>query len=393
MAQQNIPLAYRLRPKSLNEFVGQEHLVGKNSLLRQMIQTDQLFSLIFWGPPGSGKTTLAHIIAEKTHSYFIKYSAVVAKKSDVLRVVKEARERLKSYRQKTILFIDEVHRFNKAQQDAFLPYVEDGTIILIGATTENPSFRIINPLLSRCKVLTLNPLKPEEISTIIGRGIKALKIKIDPKARHFLIQYSFGDARNALNTLEIAAKMKKSQIKKLTVTELKEALQRANLLYDQSEEEHYNTISAYIKSLRAANPDAALYYLARMVEGGEDPLFIARRCIVFASEDVGMANPYALMVAVATFQACERLGYPECQINLAHCTVFLSLQKKNRNAYNAYFKALKDVKQFGNLPIPLHLRNAPTKLMQDLGYGQDYEPYPDKDKNLLPEKLKGRKYF
>lgn len=392
MNEQNVPLAHRVRPKILKEFVGQEHLVGKNSLLRKMIEADQVFSIIFWGPPGSGKTTLARIIAEKTNCHFIAYSAVVAKKSDVLRVVKEAKERLKGYKRRTILFIDEVHRFNKAQQDAFLPYVEKGTIILIGATTENPSFRIINALLSRCKVLVLNPLAPEEISFIIDRGIDELKIKIDQKARHFLIQYSFGDARNALNTLEIASQLK-PRAKKLSLDDIKEALQRANLLYDQSEEEHYNTISAYIKSMRAGNPDAALYYLARMIEGGEDPLFIARRCVIFASEDVSMANPYALMVAVATFQACERIGLPECQINLAHCTAFLATQKKSRRSYEAYFKALGDVKAFGSLPIPLHLRNAPTKLMKNLGYGKGYQMYPNKDKSLLPRKLKGRRYY
>lgn len=393
MNNQNIPLAHQVRPKDLSEFVGQKHLVGKNSLLRQMIQADQVFSIIFWGPPGSGKTTLARIIAEKTNCHFIEYSAVVAKKADVLRVVKEAKERLKSYQQRTILFIDEVHRFNKAQQDAFLPYLEDGTLILIGATTENPSFRIINPLLSRCKVLVLNPLSSQEIGEIIERGLKALNLKLETKAKSFLIQYSFGDARNALNTLEIASKLKKRKAKTLAVEDLKSALQRANLLYDQSEEEHYNTISAYIKSMRAGNPDAALYYLGRMIEGGEDPLFIARRGVIFASEDIGMANPYALMVAVATFQACERIGLPECQINLAHCTVFLATQKKNRQAYNAYFQALADVKKFGSLPIPLALRNAPTKLMKDLGYGKNYEMYPDKNQSLLPDKLKGKKYY
>ena len=383
------PLADRLRPETLAEFVGQEHLVGKNGILRKLIESDQLVSLIFWGPPGSGKTTLAKIIANTTDSCFYHFSAVTTTLEDVRRVVAEAKERLKAYRQRTILFIDEIHRFNKAQQDTFLPHVENGTIILIGATTENPSFEVIGPLLSRCRVLVLKPLNFEQLSKIIERGIKLLNIKIKNDALEFLIQSSNGDARNALNVLEIATKLTKNKV--LTLAEIEAALQKQSLLYDRAGEEHYNTISAFIKSMRASNVDAALYYLARMVEAGEDPLFIARRMVVFASEDVGMAQPTALVVANDVFRACETIGYPECQENLAHGVVYLSLAKKDRRAYEAYMRVLEDVKKYGNLPIPLQIRNAPTKLMKELGYGKGYQPYTKE--SLLPEKLKGKKYY
>lgn len=393
------PLADRLRPETLAEFVGQEHLVGKNGILRKLIESDQLVSLIFWGPPGSGKTTLAKIIANTTNSHFVHFSAVAATLKDVRKVVKEAKERLEIGEQltirenqrnkRTILFIDEIHRFNKAQQDSFLPHVENGTIILIGATTENPSFEVIGPLLSRCRVLVLNPLNFEQLSKIIERAIKLLDIKLNTDALEFLIQSSNGDARNALNVLEIAAGLTKNKV--LTLAEIETALQKQSLFYDRAGEEHYNTISAFIKSMRASNVDAALYYLARMVGAGEDPLFIARRMVVFASEDIGMAQPTALVVANDVFRACETIGYPECQENLAHGVVYLSLAKKDRRAYEAYFRALEDVKKHGNLPIPLQIRNAPTKLMKELGYGKGYEKYTKE--SLLPEKLKGRKYY
>jgi len=406
---QNVkPLADRIRPKTLEEFVGQEHLVGKGRVLRQMIESDQLFSLIFWGPPGCGKTTLARLIARQTHSHFIEYSAVSTKLSDIRRVVKEARERLGVGRQtvigeggknqRTILFVDEIHRFNKAQQDAFLPYVEEGTIILIGATTENPSFEVIAPLLSRCRVLVLKQLDDGELNQIIDRGLKELGVKISDKARRFLIKSANGDARQALNILEIANSLyyisnKKKNNKRITLHYIEEALQHRSLLYDRAGEEHYNTISAFIKSMRASDPDAALYYLARMISAGEDPLFIARRMVIFASEDIGLAQPTALVVANAVFRACETIGYPECQENLAHGVVYLALAKKDRSAYDAYFKALADVKKYGNLPIPLSIRNAPTKLMKDLGYGKGYKMYPKKEESLLPKKLQGKKYL
>ena len=399
MQDSHKPLADRIRPQSLKEFVGQEHLVGNEGILRKLIQSDQLTSLIFWGPPGVGKTTLAEIIANQTKSYFVSRSAVTTTLADVRKAVEEARERLKAYNQRTIFFLDEIHRFNKAQQDAFLPHVENGTIILIGATTENPSFEVIGPLLSRSRVLVLYPLGKNEISQIIKRGLKELELEIEKDAEEFLIEASGGDARIALNVLEIASNLfstppyptSRHTSHLLLLTHIETAFQKKALIYDKAGEEHYNTISAFIKSMRASNVDAALYYLARMVEAGEDPLFIARRMVVFASEDIGVGQPTALVVANAVFQACHTIGYPECQINLAHGVAYLASAKKDRSAYEAYFRALEDVKRFGNLPIPMNLRNAPTKLMKDLGYGKNYEAYIDKD--LLPEKLKGKKYY
>ncbi len=405
MVNANAPLAERLRPQTLKEFVGQEHLVGQDGLLRQLIENDELTSLIFWGPPGSGKTTLAQIIANQTNSHFAYFSAAATSLEDVRKVVKEAKERLEkgeqlklektktlTQPQRTIVFIDEIHRFNKAQQDAFLPHVEDGTITLIGATTENPSFEVIGPLLSRSRVLVLYPLGQKEIREIIRRGLGALELGIDKEAEKFLIEASCGDARVVLNALEVAGKILGKE-KTINLPTLEKAFQKKALLYDRAGEEHYNTISAFIKSMRASNVDAALYYLARMVEAGEDPLFIARRMVIFASEDIGMAQPTALVVANEIFRACDTIGYPECQINLAHGTVYLASAKKDRSAYSAYFRALADVQRLGHLPIPLNLRNAPTKLMKDLGYGHGYESYPDKSKNLLPDKLKGKHYY
>jgi len=380
--ESSLPLADQLRPQKLSEFVGQEHLVGRDGVIRKLIEKDQLVSMIFWGPPGSGKTTLASIIANVTKSYFVHTSAVTTTLEDVRKVVKEAKERLQAYRQRTIFFLDEIHRFNKAQQDAFLPHVENGTIILIGATTENPSFEVIGPLLSRTRVFVLNQLNEKELRKIIERAIKYLKLKIKDGDIDFLIQVSNGDARTALNILELAK-----------ILPVQEAAQKEYLLYDKKGDEHYNTISAFIKSMRASDADAALYYLAKMVEAGEDPLFIARRMVIFASEDVGMAQPTALVVANEVFRACETIGYPECAINLAHGVVYLSRAPKNRSAYNGLRAAQEDVKKFGNLPIPLNLRNPVTKLMKDLDYGKDYEKYPNKNKNLLPEKLKGKKYY
>jgi len=391
MLENKTPLANRLRPQKFTDFVGQSHLVSKDGLIIKMIQMDKIVSMIFWGPPGSGKTTLARLIAKNTNSHFFHYSAVTAGLKDIRAVVKEAKERLEAYKQKSILFLDEIHRFNKAQQDAFLPYVENGTITLIGATTENPSFEVIGPLLSRCRVFVLEQLSEKEINKIIKRGLKEIKKEIDDKALDFLLQVSNGDARTTLNILELASFLAKS--KKIKIDDIKQATQKESLLYDKKGEEHYNTISAFIKSMRASNPNAALYYLARMVEAGEDPKFIARRMVIFASEDIGMAQPTALVVANEVFKACETIGYPECQINLAHGAVYLSKALKDRSAYNAYFGALEDVRKHGNLPIPLNLRNAPTKLMKKLNYGKDYQMYPNKDKSLLPEKLGNKKYY
>lgn len=382
------PLADRIRPKNLKQFVGQKHLVGKSGVIRKLIESDQIPSMIFWGPPGSGKTTLAYIIAQITKSHFIHSSAVTATLEDVRKIVKEAQERLTLYGQRTIFFLDEIHRFNKAQQDALLPHVEKGTIILIGATTENPSFEVIGPLLSRSRVFVLERLEDEDLENVIKRGLRKLNKDLSKKALTFLTKTSNGDARIALNAVEIASNLSR---KKISLRTIAEVMQKKSLLYDKAGEEHYNTISSYIKSMRASNVDAALYYLARMIEAGEDPLFIARRMVVFASEDV--ASPTALVVANAVFRACETVGYPECQENLAAGTVYLAQAPKDRRAYDAYMEALKDVKQFGNLPIPLNLRNAPTKLMKKLGYGSGYEMYPDETESLLPDKLKARKYY
>lgn len=385
------PLADSIRPQTLKNFVGQEHLVGKEGIIRKLIESDQLPSMIFWGPPGSGKTTLAQIIANVTKSYFSSNSAVTTTLKDVRKIVQEAEERQKAYQQRTIFFLDEIHRFNKAQQDAFLPHVEKGTIILIGATTENPSFEVIGPLLSRSRVFVLNQLEEKELKTIAKRGLKELKAKIEPQTLDFAIQAANGDARIILNALEIATSLIKTN-QKITLQLIKDVFQKQSLLYDQKGDEHYNTISAFIKSMRASDPDAALYYLAKMVEVGEDPLFIARRMVVFASEDIGMAQPTALVVANEVFQACNTIGYPECAINLAHGAVYLAKAPKDRSAYNGLRAAQEDVKQHGNLPIPMEILNAPTKLMNELGYGQGYEPYP-KNKSLLPKKLKGKKYY
>lgn len=385
----NIPLAEMLRPKEFADFVGQTHLVGSQGILTKLVARDTLPSLILWGPPGCGKTTLAHLVAHKINAHFVSVSAVTAKLDDIRKIVAEATQRLTYYKQRTILFIDEIHRFNKAQQDAFLPLVERGTIILIGATTENPSFEVIGPLLSRCRVLVLRQLNSEELAQIAESGLKFLRKKIDKKGLAFLLEAANGDSRILLTTLEIAASISPKPTLKLK--DIEEAFQKKQLQYDTSGDEHYNTISAFIKSMRASQPDAALYYLARMVEAGEDPLFIARRMVIFASEDIGVIQPTALVVANEVFKSCEVIGYPECAINLAHGVVYLSLAKKDRSAYDGLRAAQEDVKRFGNLPIPMHIRNAPTKLMKELGYGKGYQKYTQK--SYLPEKLRTRKYF
>lgn len=397
-----IPLADRLRPNSLKGYIGQEHLLASDKLLYKAIEQNQLFSMIFWGPPGVGKTTLARIIANEVEADFLEFSAVTTGIAELKKIFEElTNPQIKLGQKQTIIFIDEIHRFNKAQQDAFLPYVEKGTFILIGATTENPSFEVIGPLLSRTKVLVLNPLTEEELKEMVKlalkdkkNGLGELKASIKKDALDLLIELSGGDGRVLLNTLELSANLsteRGSQKAVITKEDIKEAFQKKALIYDKGAEEHYNTISAFIKSMRASNVDAALYYLARMIEAGEDPLFIARRMVIFASEDIGMAVPTALVVANEVFRACETIGLPECQINLAHGVTYLALAKKDRSSYQAYFQALDDVRRFGNLPIPMEIRNAPTKLMKELNYGKGYEMYTDKD--LLPEKLKGKKYF
>jgi putative ATPase len=383
------PLADILRPKTLDDVVGQQHLVGPTGIIRKFLTSGFLPSMVLWGPPGCGKTTLAELLATLTDSFFESHSAVTSSLAEVRRVVKEADERKAATGKRTILFLDEIHRFNKAQQDALLPHVEHGTITFVGATTENPSFEVISPLLSRCRVLVLQPLSHDELVDITKRGLAYLKKSIDAKGQEFLLEVANGDARALLTVLEIAASLTKK--KEITAAEVEQAAQKKMLQYDQVGEEHYNTISAFIKSMRSSDVDAALYYLARMVAAGEDPLFIARRMVVFASEDIGMAQPTALVVANAVFDACNKIGYPECQENLAHGVVYLSLAKKDRGAYDAYFRALDDVKKLGNLPIPLLIRNAPTTLMKDLGYGKGYHSYIDQ--SLLPDKIKGRVYY
>ena len=372
------PLAFKIRPKSLKEFVGQEHLVGKGKPLNIAIKQRHLFSFVFWGPPGTGKTTLAKIYANSLKAKLYELSAVSAGKGDIRKIINED-----SGGYPRVLFLDEIHRFNKSQQDFLLPYVERGDITLIGATTENPSFEIISPLLSRCRVFVLNELSREEMLAIIKRTGH----KMDKEAKDWLVAMANGDARQAITMIENTSRF----YDKITVETLKDTLQSKFLRYDKKGEEHYNTISAFIKSMRASQVNAALYYLARMIESGEDPKFIARRMVIFASEDVGLAMPTALVVANDVFRAVEIIGLPECAINLAHGVVYLCECQKSRKSYDAYMAAMRDVKEHGNLPIPLVLRNPETKLMKNLKYGQDYEKYSQED--YLPEKLKGRKYF
>ena len=384
----NAPLAEKLRPKKLSEFIGQSNLVGKEGIIRKLLAPNVARgevgfpSLIFWGPPGSGKTTLARIIAGELQRQYFEISAVNASSKEIQKLVKD--------NSNFILFVDEIHRFNKAQQDRLLPYVERGDFILIGATTENPSFEVIAPLLSRSRVLVLKQHSEKELELILNKALKYLKIKIDKKAEEFLVESSNGDARVLINVLEIANSLK-TKYKILDTTIIENALQRRQLTFDKQGEEYYNVISAFIKSMRASQPDAVLYYLARMVEAGQDPLYIARRMVVFASEDIGMAQPTALVVANEVFRACETIGYPECAINLAHGVVYLATAKKDRSAYNAYMAALSDVRQHGNLPVPMNIRNPSTKLMKGLGYSKGYEKYDTQ--SYLPDRLKGKKYY
>lgn len=377
------PLADLLRPTTLDSYIGQDHLVGKDAPLRRIIETGNLHSLIFWGPPGCGKTTLAKIIASSVGADFHSLSAVSAKKDDIKQIIQS-----KEVGSKTVLFLDEIHRFNKSQQDFLLPYVEDGTLILIGATTENPSFEVIGPLLSRCHVYVLKPLSESQITLLLTQATRELNITLDTEGYEFLASYASGDGRKALNILESARALYGSELLK---SHLINTLQSPYLRYDQSGEEHYDTISAFIKSLRASQVDSALYYLARMVAAGEDPLFIARRMVIFASEDIGIAVPTALVVANAVFRACETIGYPECQLNLAEGVVYLASCKKSRAVNDGFFAALDDVKKYGNLPIPLKVRNAPTKLMKNLGYGKGYDMRDQE--SFLPDKIKDKKYL
>ncbi len=381
------PLADRIRPRDLKEVVGQEHVLGDNQFIRKLVEAGQPTSLILWGPPGTGKTTLARIVAASSQAAFEEISAVAAGLPEVKKLIQQASERTKMG-QKTVLFIDEIHRFNKAQQDAFLPHVENGTIILIGATTENPSFEVIGPLLSRSRVVVLEPLSPSQLQIIIDRAMSELPGKtIETDAKALLSELAAGDARMALGGLEVAASLAST----ITTPVIKQAMQSTSLRYDKGGEFHYNLISAYIKSLRGGAVNAALFYLARMLEAGEDPKFIARRMVIFASEDVGMANSDALNLAVSTFLAVERIGMPECRINLSHTTIAMATSPKSRAAYDAINNATQAVADNPTAEPPLHLRNAPTSLMKKLQYGQDYKWKPgfEHPKGFMPEGLDG----
>jgi len=404
------PLAERMRPVHIDEFVGQKEAVGRGTLIRKAIDNDRIFSMILWGPPGCGKTTLANIIAGETRSYFVRFSAVLSGVKDIRAVIKDAKNQQMLYRKKTILFVDEIHRFNKAQQDAFLHHVESGLITLIGATTENPSFEVIPPLLSRCRVITLKTLSKDDIAVIMNRtlkdvekGLGHLSLVLDRDALSHLINIAEGDARVALNSLEIVASLLISESdtsdkegnRLITLQDLEKALQKKTLLYDKSGEEHYNIISAFHKSLRGSDPDAALYWLERMLLAGEDPFYIARRMVRFASEDVGNADPYALRMALSAMEAFKFLGHPEGELALAQAAVYLATAPKSNSIYAAAGKVKDIIKNSGALPVPYHIRNAPTGLMKELGYGKDYKyahNYKDAyvPQDYLPDKLQGQ---
>jgi len=401
MAEKNqqSPLADRMRPGTLEDFLGQEEIVGQGKMLRQAITQDKVPSMVFWGPPGSGKTTLALIIAKQTKAEFIRFSAVTSGLRDLREVIKKAQSN-EWQSKRTILFIDEIHRWNKVQQDALLPHVEKGLITLIGATTENPSFEVRSALLSRCRVFVLKQLTEKEITIILQKALKDkekglgnLNLKIEKGILEKISQMSNGDPRTGLNVLEYASSLSNN----ITFEIVKEAFQKSYLLYDKDGEEHYNIISALHKSMRGGDADASLYWLSRMLEAGEDPLYVARRIVRFASEDIGLANSRALEQAVSCYNACHFIGMPECNVILAQAVVYMAKCKKSNELYMAYGKAKKDVEDFGNLPVPLHIRNAPTKLMKDLGYGKDYKYSPNfnyqEQQEYLPDKIKNRKYL
>ncbi|MGD0168186.1 MAG: replication-associated recombination protein A [Smithella sp.] len=407
-AKDSAPLAERMRPQKISEYIGQQHLLGEGCLLKRAIEEDKLFSMIFWGPPGSGKTTLARILAVETKSKFISFSAVLSGVKEIRAVIDEARELLERKKIKMILFVDEIHRFNKAQQDAFLPHVESGLITLIGATTENPSFEVIAPLLSRTRVLVLKPFSENDLLAIVESALKdkqkgfgQISIKIDPDALRYIVLLADGDARSALNNLEAIVSMVQNLHKDKRVISLefaREALLKKALLYDKDGEEHYNLISALHKSLRGSDPDAALYWLGRMLAAGEDPLYIARRMIRFASEDIGNADPQALIIAVAAQQAFHFIGLPEGELALAQAAVYLATAPKSNSLYVGYGKVKETINTKGYLPAPLHIRNAPTKLMKELDYGKDYKyahNYADAyvPQECLPEEIKGQIFY
>lgn len=398
------PLAQRMRPLMIDEIVGQDHLLGQNGVLRKLIASDQIPSMILWGPPGVGKTTIAQAIASSTGSNFVQVSAVQTGVKEAREIIKKAEDAIKFYKKRTILFVDEIHRFNKAQQDAFLPSVEQGIIILIGATTENPSFEVNSALLSRARVFTLKAHTYESLNEIVNRAIADTEkglgnqhLILEEDSRDILLHYSNGDARTLLNALELVASLA-TKDQRISKADVEAALQYKALQYDKGGEEHYNIISAFIKSMRNSDTDAALYWCARMIEAGEDPLFIARRMVVFASEDIGMADPKALLIANAVFQAVHMIGFPEARINIGHGVVYLATAPKNNYAYVAMEAALADAKEYGNLPVPLHLRNAPTKLMKELEYGKGYQYAHDVegkvvDMECMPEELIGKRYL